>query len=85
MPITPEQDYISRIGGLHYALEIALRALAVKSGKDARTALESLRNEAVNHFKNSDISPEREMDHADVVRPAIDVVRLIFDAAISKL
>ena len=85
MPVTPEQDYISRIGGLHYALEITLRSLAVKSGKDARTTLETLRDEAIYHFKNSDIPANREMDHAEVVGPAIEVIRMVFDAAIHEL
>ena len=85
MPAPTLQDFISRIGGLQLALEITLHALAVKCGKDARATIEALRDEAVNSFKNSDISADREMDHAKIVRPAIEVIEIVFNSALGNL
>jgi hypothetical protein len=64
---------------------MALKAIAEQSGKDARTKLEALRDEAIGRFKNSDIPADREMDHAAVAGPAIEVIRIVFDAAINQL
>ncbi len=79
------QKLISRVFGLYHALEITLRALVVKCGPDARTEIAALRDEAVNRFKNSDISPEREMEHADIVGPAIDAINLAFDGVLRDI
>ena len=70
----PTQDSISRISGLQLALEMALSTLAEESGKDARAKLEALRDQAINRFKNSDIPADRELDHAAIVAPAIEVI-----------
>ena len=85
MPAPSSQYFISRIGGLKLALELTLDALAVKCGKDARAALESLRDEAINSFKNADIPADREMEHAEIVSPAIEGIEIIFNAALRNL
>jgi hypothetical protein len=85
MPATPSQDAISRISGLELALQITLHALAVKCGKDARATIEALRDEAINRFKNSDIPANREMEHAKIVGPSIEVIQIVFNAALRDL
>lgn len=81
----PTQDSISRIGGLQLSLEMALRALAVHEGRNARAKLEALRDEAISRFKNADIAPERELDHARVTKPAIEVIEIVFNSIIGEL
>jgi len=85
MPEPPSQDSISRINGLQFALGVTLHALAIKYGKDARTTIEALRDEAINSFKNSDIPADREMEHAKIVGPAIEAVETVFNSALGKL
>ena len=79
------QQLISRVTGLNYALELALREIAIICGKDARATLSALRKEAVDAFRNSDISPEREMEHADVAGPAIEAIEVAFDEVLGQL
>jgi hypothetical protein len=81
----PTQDSISRISGLKLALEMTLRTLAQQSGNDARAKLEALRDEAISRFKNAGIPPDRELEHAAVVRPAIEIIQDVFDGAIDEL
>jgi hypothetical protein len=81
----PTQDSISRISGLELSLKMALRALAVHEGKNARAKLEALRDEAISCFKNADIVAERELDHARVTKPAIEVIEIVFDSVIDQL
>jgi hypothetical protein len=54
-------------------------------GNEARQKIETLRDELVSRFKYSGIPAEREMDHAKVVRPAIEVLQTVFDGAIERL
>lgn len=79
------QDLQSRIGALHMALEECLSQLSECYGNEARQKIETLRDELVSRFKNSGIPAEREMDHAKVVRPAIEVLQTVFDGAIERL
>jgi hypothetical protein len=79
------QESLSRIGGLGHALELTLGAYAVVRGKEARASVEALRNEAVNNFRNSDIPPDREMEHAQIAGPAIDAIETIFNGFLAKL
>ncbi len=85
MPIPDTQEFIIRIGALQHALEITLRALIIASGDSARVTIESLRDEAIDNFKNSEIPADREMDHAKIVGPAIEVIKTMFDDAIGNL
>lgn len=82
---TPTQDSISRISGLELAPQITLRALAEKSGKDARATIEALRDEAISGFKNSGIPADREMEHAKIVGPAIEVIEIVFNETLRDL
>jgi hypothetical protein len=84
MPMPP-QDSISRISGLELALRITLRELAAKTGKDARATIEALRDEAIKSFKNSGIPANREMEHAKIVGPSIEVIETVFDEVLRGL
>jgi hypothetical protein len=79
------QDLQGRIGALHGALEGCLSQLSECYGNEARQKIETLRAELVSRFKYSGIPAEREMDHAKVVRPAIEVLQTVFDGAIERL
>jgi hypothetical protein len=72
MPSSNIQAFISRIGALAHALDLALGRIAEISGEKAREHIEILREQAINDFRNSDIPPEREMEHAEIVRPGIE-------------
>jgi hypothetical protein len=79
------QDLMTRIGALQMALEATLAELTASHGKDARQKIETLRGDLISKFKNSSISAERELDHAKIVGPALEVLETIFDAALRKL
>jgi hypothetical protein len=79
------QDLQSRIGALRVALDECLSQLAVFYGDEAREKIETLRDELIGKFKNSRIPAEREMDHANVVRPAIEVLETMFGDALKRL
>jgi hypothetical protein len=70
---------------LRVALEACLSALAAQYGVDARAKLAALRDELIRRFKESDIAPERELEHAKIVKPAVEVLQTIFDDALQKL
>jgi hypothetical protein len=82
---TTIQELTSRISGLHHSLELTLRALASASGEDARARIETIRDEAIYSFKNSGIPADREMEHAEIVRPAIDVIETVFNGFLREL
>jgi hypothetical protein len=79
------QQLISRVAGLNYALELALREIAIIRGKEARASILTLRKEAIDAFRNSDIGPEREMEHADIAGPAIQAIEIPFDEVLKNL
>jgi hypothetical protein len=79
------QEFQSRIGALRVALDACLSALAVQYGVDANTKIAALRDELIKRFKESDISPQRELEHAKIVKPAIEVIQTIFDDALQQL
>jgi chaperonin GroEL (HSP60 family) len=79
------QDLLSRNGALATALEECLRRLATLYGDDAYQELKSLRDELIRKFKNAGIPANREMEHAEVVRPAIEVLETVFDDVLSTL
>jgi chaperonin GroEL (HSP60 family) len=83
---TPEtQDLFTRIGALEHALALSLRQIAKLSGENAKREIESLRDQSISDFKNSGVSTEREMEHAKIVRPAIEVLEAVFEHALRKL
>jgi hypothetical protein len=79
------QEFQSRIGGLRVALDACLSALAVQYGVDAHAKIVALRDGLITRLKESDISPQRELEHAKIVGPAIEVIRTIFDDALQQL
>jgi hypothetical protein len=79
------QDLQSRLGALRIALDECLFQLASFYGTDAHQKIATLRDELIDRFKNAGIPPERELDHAKVVRPAIEVLQTVFDAAIERV
>jgi hypothetical protein len=79
------QEIQSRIGALRVALDACLSALAAQYGTDASTKIASLRDQLIRRFKESDMVPQREVDHAKIVKPAIEVIQGIFDDALRRL
>jgi hypothetical protein len=67
------------------ALEECLRRLATLYGDGAYQELKSLRDELIRKFKNADIPANREMEHAQLVRPAIEVLEIAFDDVLRRL
>jgi hypothetical protein len=79
------QDLQTRNGALRVALEECLSQLSVFYGSEARQKIEALRDELVSRFKSADVPAERDMEHAKLVRPAIEVLQTVFDGAIDQL
>ena len=79
------QELTSRVFVLNRTLEKSLAALAELYGKEARRKLEALRDETINEFKNFNMSANREMDHAKIVRPAIQAIELVFEDVLRDL
>jgi hypothetical protein len=78
------QDLLSRNGALAMALEECLRRLATLYGDGAYQELKSLRDELIRKFKNAGIPANREMEHAQVARPAIEVLEIAFDDVLRR-
>jgi hypothetical protein len=81
---TRYQDLLTRNAALLTALEECLRRLATLYGDGAYQELKSLRDELIRKFKNADIPANREMEHAQIVRPAIDVLEIAFDDVLRR-
>ena len=79
------QELTSRVFVLNRTLEKSLAALAELYGKEARRKLEALRNETINEFKNPNIPANREIEHARIVRPAIQAIELAFEDVLRDL
>jgi hypothetical protein len=79
------QDLQSRIGALGVALDECLARLAAFYGENARREIERMRDELIRKFKDSSIPPERELEHAKIVAPAIEVLQAMFDGALERL
>jgi hypothetical protein len=76
------QDLLSRNGALRVALERCLSVLTEQYGAEARVKIAQLRDDLIKRFKNADIPAEHELQHANVVKPAIEVIQAIFDHAL---
>jgi hypothetical protein len=74
-----EQEIISRGMGLDVALQYCLAELAAVYGSDAKTKLRTIRDKLVLKFEQSDIPQDRELEHAKIVRPAIDAIEASFE------
>jgi hypothetical protein len=86
MPDSPRtQDYVTRISALSMALDVTLAQLAALHGNDARPNIEALRDDLIRRFKNSSIPPEYELEHAELVRPALEALEAVFDSALRKI
>jgi hypothetical protein len=79
------QELTSRVFGLHFAVQASLRALAVFYGDKADREIKLLRDKLINEFKQSGIPADREMEHAQIVGPAIDAIELAFDEFLRDL
>jgi hypothetical protein len=78
-----QHELFYRIIGLRFALEMALHALAAKSGQDEWTTIASLRDKAIHRFKDSEIRREWGMDPA--ARPAAEIITAAFNAGLRDL
>ena len=78
------QDLLTRNGALAKALEECLQRLAMLYGDEAYQKLKSLRDELIWKFKNADIPANREMEHAQVVRHAIEVLETAFEDVLRR-
>ena len=78
------QDLQSRIGALAKALDVCLDALIILWGEDAAEQIELLRDQLIKTFKTTGIPAERELDHAKVVGPAIEVLEEVFNDALRR-
>ena len=74
-----EQDLLSRVGALDQALRKCLEELTAQYGSNAKTKLRMIRDQLILKFKQSDIPSNRELDHAKVVRPAIEAIEAAFE------
>ncbi len=79
------QELLSRVGGLSHALDNTLRMLAIIDPENARRNIESLRDLSINDVRNSDIPADREMDHAQIARPAIEVIEIVFNQVLGSI
>jgi hypothetical protein len=79
------QEYIIHTAALGAALDIALKRVAELSGDDARLNFESVRDEAIDLFKNFDIPPEPDMGRIIIVGPAIEMLRELFEHSLESL
>jgi len=81
--LATERFGVGTVVGLRFALEMALHALATKSGHDASTTIASLRDKAICRFKDSEIRREWGMDPA--ARPATEIIAAAFNAVLRDL
>jgi hypothetical protein len=79
------REYIIHTAALGVALDIALKRVAELSGNNARLNFESVRDEAIDLFKRSDISPEPDMGRVMIVGQAIEMLRELFELSLESL
>jgi hypothetical protein len=73
------QELRVRVTALNDALQQTLAQLAVLYGPQSREKIKLLRDHLIQKYKQSGIPPEREMDHAVIVWPAINAIELAFE------
>ena len=78
------QELTVRVSALHSLTQECLTELASLYGDDAERKLRLLRNKLVRKYKQSDIPADREMQHAQIVGPAISAIELAFEDFLPK-
>ena len=79
------QELTTRVSALSMGLDSCLAALAVAYGHEARQKIELLRDDLIRRFKQSDVPADRDLEHVEIVGPAIEALQTIFDDALRKL
>jgi hypothetical protein len=51
----------------------------VQYGSNAKAKLRAIRDELIIKFKQSGVPAERELDHANIVRPIIEAIETAFE------
>ena len=77
------QELLSRISGLNFALENCLTVLSSFYGEKASVEVKALRDTLIDEFHQSGIPPENAIEHAQIVAPAVDAIKIAFDPFIS--
>lgn len=80
--ISRDQDAASRIYGLAFALNELVGLLRKLNPDMPVWQIEALRDDLVQKFKNSGIPAEFEMQHVEIVGPAIDAIEAAFQPII---
>jgi len=79
------QFLISRQAGTEAVANAALNVIIQSQGSNAKVFLTAMMEALVSRVKNSDIVPEREMDHVMIVGPALEEIQRILTAAIHSI
>jgi hypothetical protein len=79
------QFLISRQAGTEAVANAALNVIIQSQGSNAKVFLTAMMEALVSRVKNSDIIPEREMDHVMIVGPALEEIQRILTAAIHSI
>lgn len=79
------QDLMSRFEGARRLATNALALLAELHPHDARRQIEALRDATIKELKQDGIAPEREMDYAKIVGPALEVVEMIVEQSLRDI
>jgi len=84
MDAAREQELASRLFALNYAARLLGQSLIERLGDRGRREVEEIRRELILDLKNSAVPPERELEHADIMRPAIESVDMLFDGILRQ-
>jgi hypothetical protein len=76
------QFLISAHSGAAAVAQEALAQIISIAGVEAPAILEGMRMNLISRYKNSEIVPEREMDHVLIVQPAMDEIDRLISAAL---
>jgi hypothetical protein len=77
------RDDAIRFAALGIALHLALKRISEISGDDSRKNLESVRDQAINYFKNAEVPAESDMNQVRIVTPALEILNDIFANALA--
>lgn len=77
------QQTIQHLIGVHEGAaavaEEALSILVLRCGADKDEILSGIETKLISKYKNSDILPEYELKHADVVKPVLDEIQRLLN------
>ncbi len=79
------QELIGRHAGAEAVAIEALRLITESVPGKAHELLIEMRTALSDKFRNSDIVPEREMEHAAIVRPVLEEIERLLGGAINDL